>query len=110
MRTPDTYLPRRTKGLRPESQSLDFVVTLTMRSWNSIVGFLTDWDGLRMASMMGRDDGNPWTAARTAKVFAALGSRMSSCCQGTQRSELCPLGHRRDHRGSYLAGIQRFEE
>jgi hypothetical protein len=43
----DTYLPQRTKGLRPESESLVFLVTPMMRSWNQVVEFLTDWEGLR---------------------------------------------------------------
>ena len=38
---------RRIKGLPPKSESLDFVVTPTMLSWNQIVGFLTDWEGLQ---------------------------------------------------------------
>jgi hypothetical protein len=29
------------------TQSPDFLVTPTMRSWNSVAGFLTEWDGLR---------------------------------------------------------------
>jgi len=43
----DTYLPQRIKGLRPESESLVFLVTPTIRSWNSVVEFLRDWEGLR---------------------------------------------------------------
>lgn len=44
---PDTDLPQRTKGLRSGAESLDIVMTPTMRSWNQIVRFLTDWEGLR---------------------------------------------------------------
>jgi len=42
----DTYLPQRTKGLRPESESLDFLVTPTFRSWNSVLVLLRDWNAL----------------------------------------------------------------
>ncbi|MGB5268241.1 MAG: hypothetical protein WBN30_16730 [Polyangiales bacterium] len=52
---------------------------------------------------MSFDDGNPCTAARKAMAVAALDSRMSSRRQRTRRSELCRLGHLRDHRGSHLA-------
>ena len=41
-------------------------------------------------------------AARWAKAAAALDSRMSSRKQRTRGSELRPLGHLRNHRGSHL--------
>jgi len=49
-------------------------------------------------------------ALREAKAHAALNARLSNRRQRASGSELCPLGHLRHHRGSYLAGGQRFEE
>ena len=39
----DTYLPQRTKGLRPESESPVFLVTPAMRSWNQFSAFIKEW-------------------------------------------------------------------
>ena len=46
----DTYLPQRIKGLGPKSESLDLLVTPTMRSWNQLSAFIEEWDELRMAA------------------------------------------------------------
>ena len=43
----DTYLPQGTKGLGPKSESLCFLVTPTMRSWNQFSAFIEEWDELR---------------------------------------------------------------
>jgi hypothetical protein len=38
----------RTEEKNPPQNAEDSLVTPTTRSWNTVVGFLTDWEGLRM--------------------------------------------------------------
>jgi hypothetical protein len=45
-----------------------------MPSWNQVLGFLTDWEGLRRVATWGTL-GQPWLAVRTAAHKRALVDR-----------------------------------